>query len=180
MVNTRLSYIDPLLQCKQESGFYRPLATSSYFHFCNSRNKSIRLYVHYSTYSRIQEALLTRKTKLNRKMKYFRHGLTELLSETLLPGAIFNSVKVINILKTPGYEQTFLRKPTMPYSIICKHTIARTAITQVQRRGPSRRLGGFLAVSVLGGPFFTTSQSAEACTQTHVWLAQIHSLVVKI
>lgn len=113
-------------------------------------------------------------------MKYFRHGLTELLSEALLPGAILNSVKVINILKTPGYEQTFLRKPTMPYSIICKHTIARTAITQVQRRGPSRRLGGFLAVSVLGGPFFTTSQSAEACTQTHVWLAQIHSLVVEI
>lgn len=87
-------------------------------------------------------------------MKYFRHGLTELLSEALLPGAILNSVKVINILKTPGYEQTFLRKPTMPYSIICKHTIARTAITQVQRRGPSRRLGGFLTVSVLGGPFF--------------------------
>lgn len=42
----------------------------------------------------ISRGLLTRKTKLNKKMKYFRHGFTELLS-LLLPGAIF---KVKNIL----------------------------------------------------------------------------------
>lgn len=36
----------------------------------------------------ISRGLLTRKTKLNKKMKYFRHGFTELRS-LLLPGAIF-------------------------------------------------------------------------------------------
>lgn len=35
----------------------------------------------------ISRGLLTRKTKLNKKMKYFRHGFTELRS-LLLPGAI--------------------------------------------------------------------------------------------
>lgn len=40
------------------------------------------------TMTMISRGLLTRKTKLNKKMKYFRHGFTELRS-LLLPGAIF-------------------------------------------------------------------------------------------
>lgn len=48
----------------------------------------------FKTKTMISRGLLTRKTKLNKKMKYFRHGFTELRS-LLLPGAIF---KVKNIL----------------------------------------------------------------------------------
>lgn len=62
----------------------------------------------FKTKTMISRGLLTRKTKLNKKMKYFRHGFTELRS-LLLPGAIF---KVKNILMLP-YTRSQILKQTL-------------------------------------------------------------------
>lgn len=60
----------------------------------------------------ISRGLLTRKTKLNKKMKYFRHGFTELRS-LLLPGAIFKVKNILMFKSLLPYTRSQILKQTL-------------------------------------------------------------------
>lgn len=64
------------------------------------------------TTTMISRGLLTRKTKLNKKMKYFRHGFTELLS-LLLPGAIFKVKNILMFKSLLPYTRSQILKQTL-------------------------------------------------------------------
>lgn len=64
------------------------------------------------TTTMISRGLLTRKTKLNKKMKYFRHGFTELRS-LLLPGAIFKVKNILMFKSLLPYTRSQILKQTL-------------------------------------------------------------------
>lgn len=66
----------------------------------------------FKTKTMISRGLLTRKTKLNKKMKYFRHGFTELRS-LLLPGAIFKVKNILMFKSLLPYTRSQILKQTL-------------------------------------------------------------------
>lgn len=131
------------------------------------------------TKTMVSRALLTRKTKLNRKMKYFRHGFTELLS-LLLPGAI---LKVKNILMCLNpYIHTHARSQILKqtlYGVYSTHTEYRLLECSCHFHHEIN-FSVFARVSVFKTVFFCyythsviVTQMAQTPTHTRVLLIRI-------